>query len=163
MREVRRGHAAARCVGVLAILAAAGCALFFQPPEVRVVGLRVASLGITSGIAELDLEVSNENSSDVDIQGFRYRLDIQRPRGEEGAGEWTELGEGFHGDSTTLKAGETSRVTIQVPFAYEAVGAAARSLLREGEVRYRLEGELGIDHGLREYQVPLRTTGVLSP
>lgn len=163
MRKVPVPRGAPRAAAALAVLAAAACALFYQAPEVRIVGLRVASLGITSGTAELELEITNPNSGDVDVRGFRYRLDVRRPSDEEADDPWTPLGEGYHRTGATLAGGETSRVTVEVPFEYEAVGAAVRAFLREGEVGYRLEGELRIHGGLGEYDVPLRQTGVLSP
>lgn len=160
-------------VGVLATalllgLLSQGCAFFYDPPEVRVVGLRVASLGFTAGTAELDLDVHNRNSRDIEVRGLRYRLDVRRPEDDEEGGEdaadaWTVLAEGFHAEPTTLTGEERTRVTIEIPFDYEALGTAVRSFLREGRVRYRLEGALGIDGPLGEYEVPLRTTGALRP
>ena len=153
---------------LLVALLGQGCAFFYDPPEVRVVALRVASLGITSGTAELELEVHNRNSGDIRVRGLEYRLDIRRPGsdpgGEEGDDDpWMVLAEGFHAEPTTLSGDERTRVTIEIPFDYQALGAAVRSFLREGEVGYRLEGALGIDGPLGEYQVPLRTTGAVRP
>lgn len=150
--------------GLLAALALGGCAAFFQAPEVRVVGLRVVSLGVTSGTAELALEIWNENRSSLEVRGVRYRLDVRGPDdAEEGSSEWMRLGEGYHRSKTVVGAGDTTRVRIEVPFQYDAVGAAVRAFLRDGEVRYRLDGELRINGALGEYQVPLRTTGAVSP
>lgn len=153
-----------RWAGLLAAIFTAGCAALFLAPDVEIVGLRVTSMGVSSGTAEIELEIRNERRGDIELQGVRYRLDVRGPETEDGSdGEWMPLGEGYHTSGDVVGEGDTIRVTVDVPFEYDAVGAAVRSFLREGEVRYRLDGEVWINGALGEYQVPLRTTGVVAP
>lgn len=148
---------------MVAALAVGGCAALQQPPSVRVLGLRVASLGIRSGTAELDLELTYDAGGSIEVEGVRYRVDVQGAREGEDDPGWIKLGEGFHAEELTVRAGDTTRVTVLVPFEYEAVGAAVRSFLREGEVRYRLDGDVWIRGGLGRIQVPVRSRGSVGP
>ena len=146
---------------VAALLAALpSCALLFKPPQVRIVGVELATLGLTSGTAEVVLEVTNEGSRDMTIRGFAYGLEV-RDAGTEGA--WKQLTEGYHAQEVSLPGNAVQRVRIPVPFEYEALGAALRSFLARGEVPYRLSGEVqmgGTGMGIR---TPFRSEGVLKP
>lgn len=151
-------------IAVLAACALLGaCSLAFQPPEVRIAEVRLASLGLTQGTAELELEVVNRNRRSLDVQGVRYHLQVRDDLEEPQEGRWVTLGEGFHSEAVALQGGDTTFVTVDVPFRYRAVGAAIRSLLRRGEVDYRLDGEVEVAGPLGPARVPIRTEGSLGP
>lgn len=137
-----------------------GCALFFKPPSVEIVDVNVISLGLTSGTAEVVLDLTNEGRRQMDIRGFLYEVEVKGNEREEG---WTSLAEGFFSEEVSIPGRETRRVKIPVPFQYSALGAAVRSFLAEGEVPYRLRGEVWLGGEGMGLQIPFRDQGVLKP
>lgn len=153
-----RGAVLALAVGLL--LGAQGCALFFKPPAVEIVGVEVLSLGLSSGTAEVSLDVTNDQSRQMEIRGFLYEVDVRGP-GEDGG--WTALAEGFLDRRLSLPGRETVRVKVPVPFKYDALGEAVMSLLSSGEVPYRLRGEVWVGGSAAGLQIPFRHQGVIKP
>jgi LEA14-like dessication related protein len=137
-----------------------GCASLFTPPSVEIVGVELVAVGLTDGLAEVTLEVTNERFGDLDIKGILYELEVSTTT--EGGG-WTTLSSGFFDGPVSVRKGQTERVKIPVPFEYRTVGEAVLALLRQGEVPYRLSGEVwlgGSDTGL---PIPFRMQGILRP
>jgi LEA14-like dessication related protein len=137
-----------------------GCAIFFKAPSVEIVDVNVISLGLTSGTAEVVLDVTNEGGRQMVIRGFLYEVEV---KGNEEDGDWTSLAEGFFSDEVSIPGRETRRVKIPVPFQYSALGAAVRSFLARGEVPYRLMGEVWLGGSGMGLQIPFRDQGVLKP
>lgn len=135
------------------------CAAFFEEPEVRIVGIRVVSLGVSGGTAAVDLAVTNPNDRAIRVVGLRYRLQVEDLKA--GEGEWRTLTEGFRSEGVTLEPRDTASVSVDVPFEYRIVGATVRALLQGRDVGYRLDGEVRIDGPVGEIRVPVRTTGLL--
>jgi LEA14-like dessication related protein len=127
---------------------------------VEIVGVELSSLGLSSGVAEVTLEVTNEGSRQMDIRGFLYELEI-RDIGDDG--DWHQLAEGFFDHSLSIPGKEMREVRVPVPFEYSGLGAALRSFLAEGEVPYRLMGEVWIGGSSFGLQIPFRSRGVLKP
>ncbi len=137
-----------------------GCALFFQAPKVRIVGVEVVALGLRSGTAEVTLEVTNRGSRAMSIQGMEYLLEVREPGG---GGVWSPLADGSHSDEVLLPGREVKKVALPVPFQYDALGAALRSFLARGEVPYRLSGRVRVGGPGVGVHIPFRSEGVLKP
>ena len=137
-----------------------GCALFFQAPAVEIVDVQIVSLGLSSGTADVVLDVTNEGGRRMDIRGFLYEIEVRGPAEGEG---WTSLAEGFFRQELSIPGHETQRVRVPVPFQYSAVGAAIRSFLAQGEVPYRLVGEVWFGGDSSGLQIPFRGRGILKP
>ena len=137
-----------------------GCALFYRAPSVEIVDVEVVALGLTSGTAEVVLDVTNEGGRQMDIRGVGYKIEVKDPRDDGG---WDSLAEGFYRQELSIPGKETRRVRIPVPFQYSALGTAVRSFLSEGEVPYRLNGEVWLGGSSVGLQIPFRTRGVLKP
>lgn len=144
-------------LGVTAALTA--CAIFFAAPAVEIVDIDLTSLGVSSGVAEVQLEVTNQNSRELDIRGFLYELEV-RDTGEGGG--WTLLAEGFFDHTLSIPGKEAMEVVVPVPFEYGGIGAALKSFLLDGEVLYRLRGEVWVGGSESGLQVPFRREGVLA-
>ena len=138
----------------------AGCALFYSSPEVEIVGVELSSLGLSSGVAEVTLEVTNKGSREMEIRGFLYELEV-RDLGEDG--EWHQLAEGFFDHELSIPGKQMREVAVPVPFEYSGLGAALRSFLAEGEIPYRVRGEVWIGGSGIGLQIPFRSRGVLKP
>ncbi len=144
----------------IALVLVGGCAALFSPPSVEIVGVEVVSLGLTSGTAAVTLDLANESSGRIDILGFRYELEVQDSEGDEG---WRRLAGGFHSERIILTKDQVQRVTLPVPFEYRALGVALRSYLVQGEVPYRLQGEVSVKGFGMGLDVPFHSEGVLKP
>ena len=148
------------CSALMLLLGAQGCALFFQAPAVRIVGVELASLGMNSGTAEVFLEVTNQSRSEMRIRGFLYQIEVGSPQ-ENGA--WNSLAEGFHDDPVILPGGESVEVRVPVPFQYAALGDALRRLLSSGDLPYRMKGEVWMGGSNLGLQIPFRSEGTIRP
>jgi hypothetical protein len=142
---------------LLSVGGLSGCFLV-KPADVEIVGVEIASLGFTSGTADVMLAVTNESGGTMSIQGFLLELEVEDT---EGDGGWRRLAEGFHSERLELRGGETREVVLRVPFEYAALGAAARSYLARGEVAYRVAGELWLGGDRVGIKVPFRRRGTL--
>lgn len=144
----------------LLLLGAQGCALFFKAPAVRIVGVELESLGVTSGTAEVALEVRNQGRSEMRIRGFLYEIQVASPH--DGGG-WNQLAEGFHDESVSIPGGESATVRVPLPFEYSALGDALRRLLSSGDLPYRLKGEVWMGGANLGLQIPFRSEGTIRP
>lgn len=142
--------------GLLPVLG--GCALFYRSPEVQILDVRVVDLGLTSGTAEVVLEVDNPNFFQLEVRELEYLLEI-----EEREDEWSSLARGSSDEAVTLPRRSTETVTLEIPFSYEALGIAMRSWWNTGEVSYRLEGDLRGRGPTGEMNVPFRAIGRMTP
>lgn len=154
------GRFPGRMLSLLFLGALQGCLLFFQAPAVRIVGVEVLSLGMSSGTAEVALEVTNQGRSEMRIRGFLYQVQVESP--EDGGG-WNKLTEGFHDQILTIPGGESREVRVPVPFQYSALGNAFRRLLSTGDLPYRLKGEVWMGGANRGLQIPFRSEGTIRP
>lgn len=145
-------------VGLLLTLS--GCALFFRSPEVRIVDVRVVGLGFTSGTAEVILEVDNPNRFALEVRGLDYLLEVGTPSDLE---QWDTLAVGFNPDIIHLPRRSEEKVTLRIPFRYQALGTALSAWMQGGEVPYRVQGELKARGPGGERDLPFRSSGTIRP
>ncbi|TVP58876.1 MAG: hypothetical protein EA351_02930 [Gemmatimonadales bacterium] len=148
-------------MGPLALLLVlSGCALFYQSPEVRITDMRVVGLGLTSGTAEIDVEVDNPNRFAIEVRGLEYLLEVS-----DGAARarWDTLATGFSADTVRIARRSTDKVTLQIPFRYQALGVAFRSWLEGGQIPYRIEGEVRARGPGGQRDLPFQSQGQFSP
>jgi LEA14-like dessication related protein len=136
------------------------CAAFLAPPRVEVVGVELVTLGLESGTAEVSLDVTNEGSKETTIRALLYTIEVRRPG--DGGG-WVTLADGSYTREVLLPGKRTERVKVPVPFEYDALGAAVMSFLAEGEIPYRVRGEVWLGRSGLRVTVPFRDRGILKP
>lgn len=147
----------------MALLGAAllgACSLVFKAPRVRIADVRVASVGLVGGTADVALEVENRNGFALTSEEIRYRLSYEDG---DAPGGWRVLSEGTSDDPVTIAARDTAEVRLEVPFRFTDVGRALGSLLSDGELSYRLEGEVEFDAPITNVNVPFERRGSFSP
>jgi len=150
-----------RTLALFSILwALQGCALFFQAPAVEIVDVKIQTLGLSSGTAEVVLDVTNQGGREMAISGFLYEIEVRGPADQA---DWAALAEGFHNQELKIPGHETQRVKVPVPFQYSALGVALQSFLSEGEVPYRLKGEVWFGGSSMGLQIPFRSRGSIRP
>lgn len=135
-----------------------GCSFFFESPGVRVVEVGIRSLGLTGGTVEVTVALSNPNGAALEVEGFLYQLEVG------GSGRdttWVTLADGISDRKLRVPARDSLVVEVPVPFEYEGVGAALRSLFDRGEVEYRARGEVWVRGPVGRIRVPYRHEGVL--
>lgn len=142
-----------------------GCALFVKQPAVSIADVRVVSLGLVGGTARVELEVENPNRFDLTVRSLSYELEVaEGGTGEGGEERWVRLSreEETRRDLTVPGRGSV-RVEVPVAFEYRAVGTALRSLLMDGEVRYRVQGIVRVRGPVGEHRLPFRSRGRMTP
>ncbi|MBW8771815.1 MAG: LEA type 2 family protein [Gemmatimonadetes bacterium] len=124
--------------GAAAILS--GCATIsqwtnLQAPQVEVAGIRVASLGLTSGTFDVTLRVNNPNS--VELHGTRLvaTIDAKESRFAD-----IDLTNAF-----TLPKGAAVPIVVPVTVQWSGASSAVRQLVGAGSVPYRIGGRVTVD------------------
>ncbi|MFM1823116.1 MAG: hypothetical protein RI967_1382 [Planctomycetota bacterium] len=136
-------------VAATAVMAMAGCSLV--QPSVRAIGARVA--GEADGVArlELELELANPGSTEIDLLEYDYRVELAD--GASYAGRWAAL--------RALPADATVRA--QVPAVVPAASLAGSGGWRiAGTVSYRDPASLSrllFDLGLLENRAAFSGSG----
>jgi LEA14-like dessication related protein len=142
-----------RIPGLLVLIGVAGCAAFsranFQDPQIELNSIAVRGIGLTGGTLDLMLDVTNPNSFDIKGTRIEVGLDV----------EGTHFGDVVLDDAFNLPQGQPTRVVIPLTFNWAGVGAAARSALSYGTVKYEMEGKAGIQTPWGVEQVPFKREG----
>lgn len=141
----------------VALTAIFGCAAVFQQPQVELVGMRLAGLGLAGGTVLVELSVENPNAYALDASGLTYDVDLLSPDG----GNWFGLADGTFDDAVRVEAGDTAAVEIPVEFSYSGLGSALRSLMDYGTVEYRIQGRIAVRAPVRR-EVPYRHAGTVT-
>jgi len=145
---------------VVAVALGSGCALFLKRPSARIAEVRIGSVGLLGATAEVMVAVSNPNGFDLTAEEIRYRLSFADAGAEGG---WRTLVEGSTEDERNVPAGDSAELSLSLPFRYEDVGRAVASLLGQGELRYRVEGDVKFDVPGPNLRVPFDRQGTLVP
>jgi len=117
-----------------------GCATIsqwtnLQAPQVEVAGIRVASLGLTSGTFDVTLRVNNPNS--VELHGTRLvaTIDAKESRFAD-----IDLSNAF-----TLPKGAAVPIVVPVTVQWSGASSAVRQLVGAGSVPYKIGGRVTVD------------------
>jgi LEA14-like dessication related protein len=146
------------------LLATGGCGAFYQAPEVRIVDLRLTGLGITSGTAELEVEVDNPNRFALEVRRLEYLIEVSDGRaGSNGEARWDTLAVGVEPDTVRVAGRSAETVTLRIPFRYQALGVAFRSWLEGGDIPYRVVGEVRASGPVGTRDLPFRSEGSFTP
>src|SRR5688572_4081014 len=122
--ESARGAGRRMSRGLLLLAAtvlATGCALFFKSPKVSIADVRVATVGLVGGTAEVQLSVINPNGFELVAREFRYRLSYSDDDADQG---WRMLTEGESEEQVVVAPNDSASVRLTVPFRYSDVGRA---------------------------------------
>lgn len=149
--------AVAHAALLAAMVLSGGCALFLDKPSVRIADVRITSVGLMGATARVALDVANPNRFDLTSEEIRYRLSFQD------AAAWQVLAEGATEEKHRVQARDSARIELSLPFRYADVGRAVGSLLREGELRYRFEGDVKFDVPGPNLRIPFDSRGTLIP
>ena len=140
-------------VPVLLLLTMAACATLgravFREPTVTVRGLAVSNVTLAGGTLEVFLAVHNPNGYALDALALEYRVDVDS----------LPVGEGALESRFIVPEKDSAVVRVPVRFSFLGLGAAGRSLLTSGTVRYRIRGALQLATRMGRFTVPFDRPG----
>jgi LEA14-like dessication related protein len=142
------------------VLLLAGCASAVRSPAVAILDVRVASLGLSGGVAQLVLEIDNPNRFALQMDALSYEILVGSGTGSD---RWDTLAEGTLTESVRVPGRDSAKVTVDVPFRYSALGTALGAVMQGRGVPYRVEGQVqGRGFGLNRSHA-FRSEGSLAP
>lgn len=144
-------------VGLLALLVV-GCVPRVQQPDVRLVGARLASIGLSGGVVNVELSVYNPNRFGFRASGLTYDLEVADPDGDG----WLDFAEGTIDRRLDVPAGDSILVEIPVEFEHRRLGQAMRTLLDRGSFDYRVSGVVALE-GPVQRNFTYRHAGAVTP
>lgn len=123
-----------------AVVTLTGCATVsewthLQSPQVEVAGIKVASVGLTSGTFNVTLRVNNPNR--VDLHGTHLAATIDT-KGSRFAS--VDLSNAFD-----LPKGSAVPIVVPVTLEWSGANSAVRQLIGSGAVPYSIGGRVTID------------------
>ncbi len=140
-------------IGFLVVAGVTGCAALgmtkFQEPSIDLDSIVVRSVGLTGGTLDLMLEVNNPNSFDLKGTHLELGLDV----------EGVHFGDVELNDAFNLPRGAPTRVVVPLSFNWIGVGAAARSALNFGTVKYEIEGIASLQTPFGLEKLPFKRNG----
>ncbi len=140
-------------LAAVTMVAIAGCAALgratFAEPTVRLKDVQITGLGLQGGSVDVRLSVYNPNRFNLDALKMTYKVDIDS----------IPLGEGELGDRFVVQSGDSSEVRLPIRFTYAGLGAAGSSLLRSGQVNYRVRGDFTVSTPIGNFTRPYSQTG----
>jgi LEA14-like dessication related protein len=142
-----------RLLPLVALAGVAGCAALtmakFQEPTVELRTIIVRGIGLTGGTLDVALEVTNPNS--VDLKGTKLELGLDV--------EGTHFGDVVLNDAFNLPKDKPTIVIVPLTFSWAGVGAAARSALNYGTVKYDMKGTASLQTPWGVERVPFARSG----
>jgi LEA14-like dessication related protein len=144
-------------MGLVALLTSA-CIPKVEQPEVWLAGARLASLGLSGGVVDVELSVYNPNRFALRASGLTYDLDLEEP----GEDRWLDFTEGRFQEDLEVASGDTAVVVVPVEFDYGELGRALRSLLERGSFDYRVSGMVALE-GPVQRDIRYRHAGQVTP
>ena len=146
---------------LLALAAAAvtlsGCAAIntwsnLQSPQVEVAGIKLASIGLTSGTFDVTLRVNNPNSIDLNGTHLVATIDAKDQRFAD-----IDLTQAF-----TLPKGMAVPVVVPVTIQWSGASGAVRQLIGAGAVPYKIGGRVTVDTPIGARGLDFSTSGTVS-
>ncbi len=145
-------------MAVLLTTLVVGCIPKVQQPEVWLGGARLASIGLSGGVVEVQLSVYNPNRFTLRASGLTYDVDLEDSSGDG----WIDFTEGEIDRYVEVPAGDTAMVSIPVEFDYRSLGKALRGILDRGTFDYRVSGRVALEDPIRR-SFSYRHAGAVSP
>jgi len=137
-------------------LATAGCATLgraiLSEPVVSLKNVQVTGLDLTGGSLDIVLGVYNPNQLPIDATSLTYRVSVDS----------VPLGSGTSSATFTVKDRDSTDVHLPLQFSWSGVGNAARELIGQGAVNYRVTGDLGVNSPIGSLTLPYDRQGRFS-
>ncbi len=143
-------HAARMAALVLMASVASACAsLRPQPPVVDFRSVALKDVALSGATIDVVLSVKNPNPFGIDIRRLAYSL----------YADSTLVGIGLPLERLQIPAKDSSVVRLPVSFEYRTLGMVIVQLLTQGEVNYRVKGDVTVGTPVGELNRPFDATG----
>ncbi|HVE78424.1 MAG TPA: LEA type 2 family protein [Gemmatimonadaceae bacterium] len=141
-------------LALVALLALAACReaaeRVFKPPQAEFRGVRIGGIGVGGASLEVALAVRNPNAFRLTATGATYRLLVE---------DSVEVGRGATTDTFTVAARDSATVRLPLDVEWAALQRAVRGAAGDGQVEYRIVGEIRADTPVGTYPVALDARG----
>ena len=138
-------------VSLVAFGTLAGCSSAlrsaFREPEVTLVKVVPNGIGLRGGSVNVQLEVYNPNSFDLETDRINYHFEVLDSSKRDSS--WVSVSKGVIDRKLQVGDGDRTIVEIPIDFNYSDFGAAARSIIDRGSFRYRVSGDVDLREPLR--------------
>ncbi len=143
-------RAVARYVLVVLAAVTTGCAsLRPQPPTVDFRGVALKDVALSGATIDIVLSVRNPNAFGIDIRRLAYSL----------YADSTLVGVGQPFDRLQIPANDSSIVRLPVAFEYRTLGMVVVQLVTQGEVNYRVKGDVTVGTPIGDFNRPFEAAG----
>jgi len=148
-------------IRLLALLAVAtavgGCATVsewthLQAPQVEVAGIKLSSIGLSSGTFDVTLRVDNPNSVDLHGTALTATIDAKGSRFAQ-----VDLSRAFD-----LPKGSAVPIVVPVTIQWSGANSAVRELIGSGAVPYRIGGRVTVDTPIGAKGLDFSASGTVS-
>lgn len=134
----------------LGALALAACAsLRPVPPTVDFRGVALKDVALSGATIDVVLAVRNPNAFGIDIRRLAYSL----------YADSTLVGQGLPLERLQVPAHDSSLVRLPVSFEYRALGLVVVQLITQGEVNYRVKGDVTVGTPVGDINRPFESAG----
>jgi len=104
--------------------------------------------------------VDNPNRFALEVRGLDYVLEVSDGRREA---RWDTLAAGINADTVRIPRRSTEQVILRVPFRYQALGVAFRTMIEGGDIPYRVRGEVLASGPGGQRNLSFQSQGSFSP
>ena len=146
-------------MAVLLTTLVVGCIPKVQQPEVWLGGARLASIGLSGGVVEVQLSVYNPNRFTLRASGLTYDVDLEDSSGDG----WIDFTEGEIDRYVEVPAGDTAHGRrSRWSSTTEASARRCGGILDRGTFDYRVSGRVALEDPIRR-SFSYRHAGAVSP
>lgn len=134
----------------LGALALAACAsLRPVPPAVDFRGVALKDVALSGATVDVVLAVKNPNAFGIDIRRLAYSL----------YADSTLVGQGMPLERLQVPAHDSAMVRLPVSFEYRSLGLVVVQLITQGEVNYRVKGDVTVGTPVGDINRPFESAG----
>jgi LEA14-like dessication related protein len=138
--------------GILGASLLGGCAGLqgvFKDPDLRLNRVIVRGVGLTGGTMDLIVGIYNPNNFDLNGTKLQLGFDV----------EDSHVGDLEYDDDFQVQEGDTTALTLPVRFNWNGLAGAVRTALGQGDLPYKLEGQVTIQTPFGDRKVPFTREG----
>jgi LEA14-like dessication related protein len=121
----------------------------FREPLVNFKDVRVGGLGLNGGTLDIVLSVYNPNNFRLDASRLTYQLMV----------DTLPLGSGATDKHFAVPSNDSAEVDLPLRFTWSGASAAARQLINNGSVPYRVLGDLTVGSSVGDFTIQYDRTG----
>ena len=120
-----------------------------QPPAVDFRGVALKDIALSGATIDIVLSVKNPNPFGIDLRRLAYSL----------YADSTLVGVGQPIERLQIPANDSSLVRLPVAFEFRTLGMVVVQLVTQGEVNYRVKGDVTVGTPIGDFNRPFETTG----